>query len=293
MAESLADWLEVREPADTAARCVPLTQLIAGTIPVDEPVNVLDLATGTGANIRYLLERLPGRQRWLVVDRNPDLLALQTRRVATWAAPRGYHLDVTPNGFCVSGKDLGCEVETLRRDLGELDDAALFEGRHLVTASALLDLVSERWLRTLAARCHASGASALLALTYNGESTCAPIEAEDDLIRDLLNRHQRTDKGLGGPAAGPDAVSCAERSFTEMGYHVRVAPADWAVAPAQHELQRQLINGWADAAGELAPELTATIANWRQRRMAHLDAGHSHIVVRHHDLAAWPADPDH
>jgi hypothetical protein len=239
-----------------------------------------------------LIERLPGRQRWLVVDRNADLLALQNHRMAAWAAPRGHHLDAMRNGFRVSGKNLVCEVETMRRDLGELDDPQLFEGRHLVTASALLDLVSERWLRTLAARCHASGASALFALTYNGESACSPIEAEDDLIRDLLNRHQRSDKGLGGPAAGPDAVTCAERCFRDLGYHVRVEPADWDVAPAQRELQRQLIEGWADAAGELAPELTATIANWRQRRMAHLDAGHSHIVVRHHDLAAWPADSD-
>jgi hypothetical protein len=30
----------------------------------------------------------------------------------------------------------------------------------------------------------------------------------------------------------------------------------------------------------------ATIASWRDRRIAHIDAGRSRIVVGHHDVAA-------
>ena len=120
-----------------------------------------------------------------------------------------------------------CRIETLSRNLGALDDGEIFAGRDLVTASALLDLVSTRWLDALAARCRASGAAVLFALTYNGESRWSPVEPEDDIIRDLMNRHQKTDKGLGGPAAGPDAVDCAERSFAAAGYQVRRDASDW------------------------------------------------------------------
>jgi hypothetical protein len=48
-----------------------------------------------------------------------------------------------------------------------------------------------------------------------------------------------------------------------------------------------LIDGWAQAAIEMAPDRSATIARWRERRLAHVDARHSRIVVGHDDLAAW------
>jgi len=232
MDESLSHWLGLREQADFAARSEPLTRALADGMPAGEAVRVLDLATGTGSNIRYLMNRLPGRQRWLAVDRSPALLAELHDRMSS----------------------LDCEIETRQMDLGTLDDPGIFAGRHLVTASALLDLVSAEWLRALAEHCRAAGAAALFTITYNGRSSCAPAEPEDDMVRDLMNRHQKTDKGLGGPALGPDAVSCAEQQFAEAGYRVRREPSDWTLGPEVAGLQRMLIDGWAQAATEMAPD---------------------------------------
>lgn len=273
------------------ARSPRLVQLVVDAIGDVETLQVLDLATGTGSNVRYLAERLPGRQRWLVVDRSPDLLALVTDRTAAWAAARGYECHAHATGLRVCHDSLDCEIETRQRDLRVLDDDGLFVGRHLVTASALLDLVSESWLRSLAANCRHGGAAALFALTYNGESSCLPVEPEDELVRQLLNQHQHTDKGLGGVAAGPDAAACAERCFLEVGYQVRVEPSDWNLGAAHGDMQRYLIGDWARAAAELAPVLSPRISSWRGRRLAHVAAGRSRIIVRHHDLAAWPATP--
>ena len=57
--------------------------------------------------------------------------------------------------------------------------------------------------------------------------------------------------------------------------------------PVQSDLQRMLIEGWAEAAMEMAPEHSSTIARWRARRLAHIAAGRSRVVVGHDDLAAW------
>ena len=65
MDNSLSTWLQLREPADAAARSDGLTRTIADALATGETVQVLDLATGTGSNLRYLAPRLPGRQRWL------------------------------------------------------------------------------------------------------------------------------------------------------------------------------------------------------------------------------------
>jgi hypothetical protein len=234
-------------------------------------LRVLDLATGTGSNVRYLSRYLPHQQDWLVVDRDPALLAEVPSRMTSWDEAQG----------------LVRRVETRQLNLGEPDHPEIFAGRHLVTASALLDLVSDGWLQSLAARCRESGAAALFALTYNGRSLCSPAEPEDEMIRDLMNRHQKTsDKGF-GQAVGPDAVDCAERSFVAAGYQVRRDASDWVLPPEARDLQRQLIEGWAGAADAVAPEHGSTIADWRTRRLAHVDANRSHIVVGHEDLAAW------
>ena len=70
MDESLSEWLAFREPADWAARSAQLLDRVTQALASREAVNVLDLCTGTGSNIRYLLDRLPNRQHWLVVDRD-------------------------------------------------------------------------------------------------------------------------------------------------------------------------------------------------------------------------------
>jgi hypothetical protein len=287
MDESLSHWLGLREPADIAARSEALTRTIAGAMPSGEQVCVLDLATGTGSNIRYLMDRLPGRQRWLAVDRDAALLADLRERMSSWGAGRGYNVRTGPGSCIIRGDRLECDIETRQMDLGTLDDREIFAGRDLVTASALLDLVSAQWLRALATECRAAGAAVLFTLTYDGRSSCVPVEPEDDFVRDLMNQHQKRDKGLGGPAAGPDAVACAERCFADAGYRVQREPSDWTLGPAVAALQRMLIDGWANAATEMAPDRLATITRWRARRLAHVDAGRSRLVVGHHDLGAW------
>jgi len=264
MDDALLQWLRLREAADARARADTVTRRIVGALPSPGPVRVLDLATGAGSNVRYLAPRLPRPQHWLVVDRSAVLLAAMREQT----------------------RQLDIEIDARQMDLGSLDPA-LVAGQHLVTASALLDLVSEPWLRSLARHCRAAGAAALFTITYNGRSSCDPAEPEDGWVRDLLNRHQTRDKGLGGPAEGPGAGVCAERCFVHEGYRVERAPSDWRLGPDEAAMQRLLIDGWADAASEMAPERASAIAGWRARRLAHLDAGRSHITVNHDDLAAW------
>src|SRR5688500_468183 len=287
MTDALGQWLNLREPADTTARSENLTRAVAQAIGSHDPLQVLDLATGTGSNIRYLAHRLPGRrQHWLAIDRSPTLLAQLPIRMSLWGAERGYEVASDGAGCAIRNAQLECEVETRQLDLGTLDDADVFAHRHVVTASALLDLVSEEWLRSLAARCRAAGATALFTITYNGRTSCSPMEPEDDLILDLFNRHQRTDKGLGGPAAGPDAAGCAVRCFADAGYRVQREPSDWRLGSGEAQLQRQLIEGWAEAATEIQPDAASTIAHWRTRRLQHVDAGRSRLIVGHDDVAA-------
>jgi hypothetical protein len=254
-----AEWLALREPADRAARSSTLVRTVADALPDSAP-HILDLAAGTGSNYRYLTAAFPDAV-WLLADHDAQLLS---------QAPKA------PS------------IETRVVDLARLDDRSLFSGCALVTASALLDLVSEQWVSELADRCAVHGAAVLFALSYDGRIECSPPDADDAFVVGLVNKHQRTDKGF-GPALGPGAADFAERSFRARGYQPRRAPSDWILTPAMQELQRALIDGWAQAATELRRSQNTVIEEWRRRRCAHVDAGRSHIVVGHEDLAAWRA----
>jgi SAM-dependent methyltransferase len=295
MGDFKPDWLAMREPADLAARSVRLTSLLADRLaegpagPGDTVLRVLDIGTGSGANMRYLAERLPPHQSWLLVDRDPALLAALPSRVRSWGVARGFAVTPLPDGVLVSDDRMRCQARTQRLDLAAdraACDADLFAGCGLVTASALLDLVSEEWLRSLAGRCHDAGAAVLFALTYDGRIHCSPPEPEDDTIRTLVNSHQRTDKGFGA-AMGPTAPVSAARVFTDAGYDVQHDPSDWVLEPDARELQERLIEGWAAAATAIATGQESSIRSWSARRIAHVAAGCSRLIVGHEDLAGW------
>ena len=259
MAGFSAEWLALREPVDHAARSLDLARALLATLPGDRPLRVLDLGAGSGSNLRYLLDAGTRRADFLLIDHDPALLALVPK--APW-------------------------IETRCMDLATLADPTIFDGREVVTASALLDLVSDQWLQALAALCAARGAAVLFALTYDGLIGCSPEDPDDGLIVALVNEHQRTDKGF-GPALGPDAPGAAARCFEQFGYKVQRARSDWRLAPDRRALQQLLIEGWAQAATEIAPARARVIDGWRDRRLAHVAAGWSEIVVGHEDFAAF------
>jgi hypothetical protein len=251
-----AEWLALREPADAAARSNELVSFVIRDLDhVVARARCLDLGGGTGANIRYLSTRLPAPQQWTIVDDDAGLLA---------RAPAG--------------------VATRHADLSQIVDDDLLRDCALVTASALLDLVSEAWLTRVIDGCRRSGAAVLFALTYDGRTVCGPDEPEDEDITRLVNDHQRRDKGFGA-ALGPVAAARAAELLSAAGYEVRHEPSDWRLGQADAELQRQLVEGWTKAAVEMKPERAAAFADWRNRRLAHIEAGRSRIVVGHLDVA--------
>jgi hypothetical protein len=287
MAAFSAEWLELREPFDLAARSARLAGRIADALDPADAVAVVDLGAGTGATVRALADFLPVRQDWLLVDHERALLDQVRRGLERWAAPRGAHLRERGGALVVGGKRLDCRIETRTADLAVLEGTDLLDGRTLVTASALLDLVSDDWLRALIGQARTRRAAMLFTLSYDGRLACDPADPFDERVRDLVNRHQRTDKGLGGPALGPAAPGRAEALLLGHGYSVDRESSDWRVPPGAVGMQHALLEGWAQAAAAMAADERDLVEAWRQRRLALVDEGRSNLVVGHQDVAAW------
>jgi hypothetical protein len=162
----------------------------------------------------------------------------------------------------------------------------------LVTASALLDLVSGPWLSALADACADAACGALFALSYDGTvEWSADDDPYDALVRDAVNRHQSRDKGL-GPALGPAAGRTAEELFRRRGYRTRLAPSPWTLGPGDAALGEKLVAGWAAAAAEERPAETEGIRSWAERRRRAVTGGYCGLRVGHLDLLALPGDEE-
>ena len=281
-----AEWLALREPADVAARSAALARDIAGRLKSVAPVRALDLACGTGSNARYLAEYIEGSQHWLLLDHDRALLDFVPERTGSWARARQAErvTDGEALRFVQQGR-FDCAFTAQYADLRSLD-AAIFAGRDLVTASALLDLVSDAWIQSLCEHCRVARATVMFALSYDGRLECTPREPADEHVRQLVNEHQRTDKGFGA-ALGPSAADYCASTLVDLGYLVRMERSDWLLGPNESELQRQLIEGWARAAKALHPDDATLLDRWQKTRLEHVDRRRSQLLVGHQDLSGW------
>jgi SAM-dependent methyltransferase len=286
------DWLALREPYDREARgmaahSLELNSLASRLRGGDPTLAVLDLACGTGANLRELAPRLSGSQQWTLVDHDPKLLEALPGVLVAWASANDFLFQAKAASMRVEGPGWTAEVHPLCIDLALELGSLPFGGSRLVTASALLDLVSAPWLDALFGRVRSAGAAVLFALNVDGRVAWDPPIAGDEEVDRLFALHQRRDKGF-GPALGVQAVSLAVSRLSAMGYGIVQATSDWRI-DASEEAQAAamlaaMVEGMGAAAIEQDPTARSSVSEWIQRRIAVLDK--THLRVGHQEILA-------
>nr|WP_040704250.1 class I SAM-dependent methyltransferase [Nocardiopsis salina] len=252
IAEGFApEWLALRENADAEARATETPALFYG-----HGTLVADLGCGTGSMARWLVPRLPGSGRWLLVDRDPALLELARRSVP---AP----------------------ARTLEADLDTLHPGDL-RGASLVVASALLDLLTEDQAVHLARTVVELGCPALFTLTVLGRVELWPSDPWDGEFAAAFDAHQRR-----GGRLGPDAAPLLTEVLHRFGRRVRHFPSPWHLGPHRPELTEAWLRGWVGAAAKHHPALPARA--YLERRLAAHAEGRLHATVHHTDLAVLPS----
>ncbi|MET7685359.1 methyltransferase domain-containing protein [Streptomyces sp. NPDC005423] len=260
------EWLQLREGADAVARSAELLdplRIRLANLPGRSGVVIHDLGCGTGSMGRWLAPRLDGAQHWILHDRDPYLL-----HFAAVASPRA-----AADGSRVT-------VETRRGDVARLTPDAL-AGASLVTASALLDVLTRAEVEALAAACAGAGCPALLTLSVAGRVELTPAHPLDAEITDAFNAHQRR-----GGLLGPDAVTVAGEAFAAYGATVQVRPSAWRLGPEESELTAQWLRGWVGAAVEERPALKERAERYLTERLEACAARELSAVIHHGDLLA-------
>lgn len=264
-----AQWLRLREGADAAARSREFARALRpgsgrGTVRV-----VHDLGSGSGSMGRWLSPLLGGPQHWVLHDRDIDLL-----HTAAALPPRPAR-----DGQRIT-------VETRPGDITRLspDDLA---GASLITASALLDVLTAEELGRLVRSCVAVATPVLITLSVTGRVQLYPPDPLDGLVATAFNDHQRRSTSR-GTLLGPDAARVAVNLFHDLGCRVRARPSPWRLDVGYRALTLEWLRGWVGAAVEQRADLAVSSTAYLTRRRRQLEAGELRVAVHHLDLLAAP-----
>jgi hypothetical protein len=254
------DWLALREPADRAAR----SRELVDELPLaDGGLVIHDLACGTGSMGRWLAPLLLRPQRWVLHDRDAGLLWIAEANPPAGADVQVLHTDIT------------------RLGPGDLTDA------DLITASAMLDLMTGDELERLIEVCAAVRCPVLLTLSVDGDVALDPPDPLDARLGAAFNAHQRRPTPT-GRLLGPDAVEAAAGGFRERGASVDLRPSPWRLGAGDAALAAEWLRGWVAAAAEQDPSVAADADTYLRRRLIQAESGELAATVGHFDLLARP-----
>ncbi|MCU1551938.1 MAG: SAM-dependent methyltransferase [Glaciihabitans sp.] len=266
--EVSSEWLALREPEDAEARSRDLALTAAAMLPVG-PIVIHDLGSGTGSMMRWLAPLLPGPQTWILHDWNADLLGRAIEGVRpTDRDNAAISIDAQPGNLA---------------DLRPSDLA----GASLVTASALLDVLTSRETHAVVDACVGAGSPTLLALSVTGEVRLSPRDELDVEFEHAFNAHQLRESG-GRQQLGRYGAPIARGLFSQAGWRVRPSTTVWRLDHRRPRLLTEWFSGWVDAAVEQHPGLRARATRYRQLRTAQIERGELAAHVSHVDLLAWP-----
>ena len=215
---------------------------------------------------RWLAPLLPGPQHWVAARPGPRPAAVAAADLPGPAADGARST-----------------VETRRSDITRLDPDDL-AGATLITASALLDLLTGDELARLVDVCAGAGCPALLTLSVVGRVELAPARPARRAEWRPPSTPTSAARRRGGRLLGPDAVAAAVDGVPPAGGR--------GARPAQPLAARRrpgrpgggVARGWVGAACEQEAELAAEADAYARPAAGEARAGQLAVTVDHADL---------
>jgi len=278
-ASGYARYLAAKTTVDDRALNRQVLAELCRLLPAGPP-RVLEVGAGLGTMVARLLDwEVVGAGEYVLLDADRQLLDCARRWLRDWAAARGMHSELLPDGLQVG--DL--LVRLVHAELGDYLEADDGEPVDVLIANAVLDLVDVPTVLPGLLRLLVAGGVYWFTINYDGETIFAPGHPHDDQVMEAYHRDMDERIRYGRPAG-------EGRTGRRLFHHLRDAGApalaagssDWVVYPAadgnyladEAYFLRSILNTIRDALQIRDDEVEpADLADWLAVRCRQLAAG--------------------
>ena len=178
-------WLNLRETVDRNSRNERILYLINEFFKNKKNIRIVDLGSGAGSNYRFLKSRLLNNQYWSFVDISHQSTNYFKKNIK----------------LSSKIKKTNFKIVDVINNLEKIN----FNDYNLVTGSAFLDILPKTWFKNFH-KLNLDTEIVYFALNYNGNFKFFPKHKDDKKILNIFNKDQKSDKGIGEVAVGPDCT---------------------------------------------------------------------------------------
>jgi len=221
-----ARYLAAKTTVDDRALNRHVLAKLRRLMPAGAP-RVLEVGGGMGTMVARLMDwGAVGAGEYILLDADRQLLDRSRRWLNDWAAARGLHSDLLPDGLRVGG----LRVRLVHAELGSYLETAHEAQADVLIANAVLDLVDVPAILPGLLRLLLPGGIYWFTINYDGESIFMPGHPDDDRIMHAYHRDMDERFRYGRPAG-------ESRTGRRLFNHLRAAGApamavgssDWVV----------------------------------------------------------------
>ena len=154
-----------------------------------------------------------------------------------------------------------------------------FNDYNLVTGSAFLDILPKTWFKNFH-KLNVDTEIVYFALNYNGNFKFFPKHKDDKKILNNFNKDQKSDKGIGEVAVGPDCTELINKVFKRT-HKTYVLDSTWDVSK-NYEFQIYFLN----FCREIIQKNKLNFDDWLKFRLKCIKEKNSRFILNNTDFLA-------
>ena len=282
-------WLAHRFACDAEARHPEIEHKFLSFFEQHQtPLKLVDVGSGTGANVRYYFDRIPHQQEWILVEQDARLRDDCRQSLAHFAEQRGYDWQPQNDTFQLTDGQKTATVTFVPGHIERIEQLVDLSQTDVVTANAVFDLVPFEQFDALVGKLVQHDVCLLATLNYY-ETSFLPFSEHDHRFVGWYHMHMKRPQPM-GIAMGAD---CSEEMLDLLAQHhmmIEQEGSQWHLKKNATTMHHYLLHFIEHAVAELnlSADEQQDVERWLEHKKKLCRERELEIIVDHSDIFAYP-----